>query len=117
LKVAGESLADESKKSTLVMNADQFYRATVTTEDMEKWAASTLGVIKSLNETINNAGVQLESGLARELRGLQESAQAISGDKKALEDAHNWAIAQLPVFIYLDEYPELDGHQNINQYI
>src|SRR5258708_2754853 len=29
--------------------------------------------------------------------------------------ARNWAITKLPVFIYLAEYPELQGHQNISQ--
>ena len=38
-------------------------------------------------------------------------------DDAAHTAARNWAVGLLPVFVYVDEYPELDGHQNIAEYL
>src|SRR5262249_55674546 len=32
------------------------------------------------------------------------------------QKAETWVLAQLPIFVYLDEYPVLPGHQNIVDY-
>jgi hypothetical protein len=38
-------------------------------------------------------------------------------DKDAQQQARSWAAGAIPKFIYIDEYPELDGHQDIAAYI
>jgi hypothetical protein len=48
---------------------------------------------------------------------LRSLLQAAFGDRAATEKARTWVGARLPVFIYLDEYPEINGHQNIPAYL
>ena len=48
---------------------------------------------------------------------LEELAENILGDKDAQQKARIWALSAIPKFIYVDEYPELDGHQDIAAYI
>jgi len=48
---------------------------------------------------------------------LEELAENIAGDKNAQQKAQNWAIGAIPKFIYVDEYPELCGHQDIAAYL
>ena len=33
------------------------------------------------------------------------------------EGYRTWAVGAVPKFIYVDEYPELDGHQDISAYV
>ncbi len=116
LKTACIELGDQ-EKSSLAPAVERFHDAVVSGDDIEKWAARALGVIAPLTDAITTSGVQLDSAHVKELHKLQTSAQAISGDKVALEAAQNWIVERLPVFIYLDEYPEIKGHQNITQYM
>lgn len=48
---------------------------------------------------------------------LEELAESIVGDKEAQQKARNWVVNAIPKFIYVDEYPELDGHQDIAAYV
>jgi predicted ATPase len=116
LRTAAEGL-EEDKKSAFAKAVAEFSKNAALTADMEKWAAHALGAIAPLNQAIKNSDVELDASNTLELHKLQESAKAISGDKEALEKARTWVVGLLPVFIYLDEYPELRGHQNIAQYL
>lgn len=116
LKTATEGL-EEDKRPAFAQAAAEFSKNTVWTADMEKWAGFAHGAITALNQAITNSGVELDANNARELYKLHELAKAISGDKAAVEKAKKWVVGLLPIFIYLDDYPELQGHQNIAQYL
>jgi len=51
------------------------------------------------------------------LNELQDLAELIANDENLLQKANEWVVEQLPVFIYVDEYSELAGHQNIPEYL
>jgi predicted ATP-dependent endonuclease of OLD family len=55
-----------------------------------------------------------EDGLVSE---LEELASQITKDGPGWQGARNWAVGKLPIFVYVDEYPELTGHQNIAEYL
>jgi hypothetical protein len=55
-----------------------------------------------------------EEGLLAE---LEEIADQINKDEPAWKVARQWAVSLLPTFVYVDEYPELTGHQNIAEYL
>ena len=46
---------------------------------------------------------------------VDELAQSFD-DKEEKQKAINWVDSILPVFIYVDDYPELNGHHNLNDY-
>lgn len=83
------------------------------------WALTAKPAMAALRQAVSNTGAALalgepESAFMVDLEGL---ADAIATDEKAHLDARKWAINRLPVFVYVDEYPELDGHQNIDEYL
>jgi hypothetical protein len=85
--------------------------------EAEEWAAAAGPTLSHLRKAMAKAGVTIpdrEDGLLSE---LEERAATIGGDDKAWADARNWAVSRLPVFVYIAEYPELVGHQNIAQYL
>ncbi|WP_336968828.1 hypothetical protein [Sphingobium aromaticiconvertens] len=41
-------------------------------------------------------------------------AEAIPGNEEAHKKARNWIIQRLPKFMFLEDYPEIKGQQDIN---
>ena len=48
---------------------------------------------------------------------LEEMAEAIPQNEAAHTKARNWIMERLPVFMYLEDYPEIEGHQDIAQFL
>jgi AAA ATPase domain len=85
----------------------------------ELWARAAKPVLAALRQVITNTGAALalatpESEIAEELEG---TADKITKDENAHLEARKWALSRLPVFVYVDEYPEFEGHQNIDEYL
>ena len=116
VSTASESLADD-KKAALATAVSNFSAAMAVNGEMQKWAASALSAIAALNGALTQASAKLDKEQTEKLRSLQDLAQTIAGDKEAMQKTQDWIIGKLPVFIYLDDYPELNGHQNISQYL
>lgn len=43
-------------------------------------------------------------------------AEGIPQNEEAHQKARNWIIERLPVFMYLEDYPEINGHQDIAKF-
>jgi hypothetical protein len=81
------------------------------------WAGTAAPSIANLRRTLASAAITLadrEDGLLAE---LEELASTIAADDPAQEKARNWIVSRLPIFVYVDEYPELTGHQNVAQFL
>jgi predicted ATP-dependent endonuclease of OLD family len=82
-----------------------------------QWASAAAPALAAFRKALLTASVTLadrEEGLVSE---LEELAAKISKDEPARQAARSWAVSLLPVFVYVDEYPELTGHQNIADYL
>lgn len=51
------------------------------------------------------------------IQALEIHAEHLKQDAKAHERALLWIIEQLPLFIYLDEFPHLEGNQNLPEFV
>jgi hypothetical protein len=83
------------------------------------WAVTSKPSLTALKQAISASGAAValgdsETRLATELETI---ADTIVADDAAHLEARKWAITRLPVFVYVDEYPELEGHQNIDEYL
>ncbi len=63
------------------------------------------------------AGLDLATKEDDLLTELGDLAAEIANDEPAHAAARGWVVKQLPIFVYVDEYPELAGHQNIAEYL
>jgi len=82
-----------------------------------EWAAVAAPALAEFRKTLAAVAISLpdrEEGLVAELENL---AAHINRDGPAWNAARNWAVGGLPIFIYLEDYPELAGHQNIAEYL
>lgn len=116
-KVAAENL-DETQKAALEAAIGNFNESVaVKGKKMEEWAASARGGLAAFSQATAKASVQIHEEQTRDILELKNLADTIAGDKEAMQKANDWVISKIPVFIYLDEYPGLDGYQNIAQYV
>lgn len=116
VKVASEGL-DDAHKTPLEQAARAFTDATVIKGAKEEWAVRTSSALGALRQAIARSNATLPENQEKDIVDLEQLCPTISGDAEAQQKARNWAITKLPVFIYLAEYPELQGHQNISQYL
>jgi AAA ATPase domain len=102
---------------TLNAAADAFETASSVTVLRDTWAAQVVGAAKTLRTALAGADTELTDKQEETLTDLEDLANSILGDKAAQQQARDWAVSAIPKFIYVDEYPELDGHQDIAAYI
>lgn len=88
-------------------------------EDIEAkdWAAIAAPAIAAFRKALASAGTALSEKEGKLLDELDEMAAAVPADENAHAEAQKWVVGLLPIFVYVDEYPELDGHQNIAEYL
>lgn len=119
-KVAGAVRAAAQKQeapAALDAVADAFETAASATRMRDAWANQTVAAAKALRTGLAGADAELTDKQEETLSELEELADCIVGDKDAQQQARDWAVGAIPKFIYVDEYPELDGHQDIAAYI
>jgi predicted ATPase len=116
VKVAGENL-EEARKTPLDAAIVAFSDATAIKGTKEEWAVRASAALAALRQAIARANAALPENQEKDIVDLEQLCPTISGDEEAHKKARTWATTNLPVFIYLAEYPELAGHQNIAQYI
>lgn len=107
----------QESSASLDAAADAFETATSATKLRDTWAPQTVSSAKALRTALAGADAELTDKQEEVLSELEELADSIVGDKDAQQKARSWAISAIPKFIYVDEYPELDGHQDIAAYI
>lgn len=119
-KVAAAVRAAAQKQkipATLDSAADAFETAASATQSRDTWAPQAVAAAKALRTVLAGADADLTDKQEENLSELEDLADSIVGDKDAQQHARNWAVGAIPKFIYVDEYPELDGHQDIAAYI
>ena len=116
VKAKADALAD-APKAVLESAADTFGAAICVEKEEEAWAASAPTILSALRRALASAEVELSDTQDVYITSLEDKADAIPKDKAAHNLAREWVIKQLPIFLYLDDYPEIEGHQDITAYI
>jgi energy-coupling factor transporter ATP-binding protein EcfA2 len=97
-------------------NAWATIEAALINAERKAWAAAVTAASTALRKHLGAAGIMLDEGQNELLGQLEEQAAAISGydDKMAKGSAliQKW----LPLFVYVSDFPELSGHQNLDQF-
>jgi len=115
---AVRAVAEKHENSAnLEAAADAFEACNLNMKSRDTWATPIVAAAKALRTSLAGANAELSDKQEEGLTELEELAVAIAGDKEAQQKARNWAISAIPKFIHVDEYPELDGHQDIAAYV
>lgn len=116
-KVAAGMRAKASDENALEAAADAFEAKASVTKVRETWATEFAAAAKAARTALATADAELTDAQEGILDGLEELGVSIAGDREAQKNARNWAVGAMPKFFYLDDYPELDGHQDVAAYL
>lgn len=108
---------DEPVRAALDTAADKFDGDVAPSADALAWANKAKPALAALRQAMATADVELTDTQDAHVVDLEDLADTIAGDIEGEKKARQWAIAQMPVFMYLEEYPELNGHQNIAEFL
>lgn len=118
ISAAVRALAQKQEvPTTLDAAADAFETAASATRTCDAWAPQAVAAARALRTALAGADVELTDKQEEMLSELEELSDSIVGDKDSQQKARIWAVGAIPKFIYVDEYPELDGHQDIAAYL
>ncbi|SEO16977.1 AAA family ATPase [Palleronia pelagia] len=117
VKAAASKVEEAEAKSALEAAGEAFKSAASPQEDAEAWAKAALSAVDTLETELAKADQELTETQEGHLSAIQKDARTIAGDDEARAKAIQWIEQNLPVFVYLDDYPEIPGHQNIPQFL
>lgn len=116
LKAEAEKLEPDAK-TRIEASVDEFERAMAPKRDPGAWADAAKTAIAALRKALAAAQVETTDQADALLDLLQDIAEEAAADKSLNQAARSWVIGKLPTFIYVDEYSDLQGHQNIDAYL
>ena len=116
-KVAAGVRAKAADGNTLEAAADAFEQKATVTKVRDTWTVDFAAAAKAVRTALAGADIDLTDSQEKLLGELEELSETIIGDKAAQQEARNWAIKAIPKFFYLDDYPELNGHQDVAAYM
>lgn len=115
--VAKANTLEAGPRAALEAAASAFENAIAEKVAERDWAEAAKPVLASLRVALATADVELTETQEGHLVSLEDRADAIPKDEAAHAKARDWLVEQLPVFLYLDDYPEIAGHQDISAYL
>jgi energy-coupling factor transporter ATP-binding protein EcfA2 len=110
-----EAAATEPVKAALSQLSGQLIG--VGGEKPTDWAARVVTGVAAFRQAVAAASHELPEGALEHLTRLDTLASGLVGDSDARAKAEAWVVEHMPIFIYLSEYPELEGHQNVPAYL
>ena len=84
--------------------------------DRKAWAAEAMQTATFLRTHLGAAAIVLDENHDALLARIEENARLIAGFDQAHANAHALVLGWLPRFVYVSEFPELYGHQNLDEY-
>lgn len=114
---AGAAKLTDDGKTTLEQAADAFVSAIGVGTTAAKWAEIATPALAALRQALATVGVELADAPDQRIIALEEMAESIPQNEDAHTKARDWVIERLPVFMYLEDYPEIEGHQDIAQFL
>ena len=116
VKAKAAKLTDDAK-GELERASGAFVGAISTGANAAKWAESATSALAALRQALAAADTELTDAQDQKIVALEEMAEAIPGNEEAHTKARSWIIERLPMFMYLEDYPEIEGHQDIAKFL
>lgn len=116
VKAKASKLADDTK-AELERASDAFVAAIGVGLTAAKWATSATPALAALRQALATADTELTEAQDQKVVALEEMAEEIPGNEAAHAKARGWIIERLPKFMFLEDYPEIRGQQDIAQFL
>lgn len=110
---------EDANKKVEISNALETFKKSMPndTSDKQTWATLAKQAIDKFKTALSSQDYELSEIANDNIDSLGSISANIINDNEQHKKARSWAVGKMPVFIYLHEYPDLQGHQNIPEYI
>ena len=93
------------------------FQAAVEAVAASDWAAKVTSTAKELRMSVVRASVALPDTVEALLTTIEDQANEVTSFATARNVAKKTILEWLPLFVYVADFPELDGHQNLAEYV
>lgn len=108
---------DDGPKAALTTAADTFEAQSSSKKFSLTFAEELSSAIKAFRKALAGADAELTAKQDEVLDALDSSCDSVINDNDESAAGRKWLSSNLPIFVLIDEYPELPGKQNIAQYL
>lgn len=103
----------EGDRTAVATAIDLLEAGTVPAQADETWCAELIKSVASVREAIGEAGEMPSDTIDATLAEMEAEASAVVEYDDASAKARKYIVELIPTFIYVADFPELSGHQNI----
>ena len=109
---------NEAFRTEMAEAADKFGADTTSpTSSASAWVAKAKPALATLRQTLDSAAIELTKAQDANITKLEKLTEAISSDMDGEQKARDWVAKNMPSFMYLEEYPEINGDLNIDEFL
>jgi hypothetical protein len=105
------------QKATAQASLNKLKGAVAASTPLVDYSNALRSAIKEFQAALVAATVALTETERQALVALHEQAAGPAEDAEGNQKVRDLVLKKLPVFVYLDEYPELEGHQDLAGYL
>lgn len=110
-------LALEGDHKTHVSNAWASLETANALTESKAWSTAITAAASAVRKQLGAAGIMLDDAQDELLTELEDHADDISGYDKKQDEARKLVLEWLPHFIYIADFPELYGHQDLAAFV
>lgn len=107
----------DQPNATVISALSTFCAVAAAVPSAAAWATSVLAALVTLRQTLTANAITLPTTVEEPLAAIEKNATSIVGDDKDSQQARLKIMELMPKFLYLDDYPEIEGHQDITGYL
>lgn len=116
VKAKAANLEGEGK-AALEVASDKFFVPISQGYVASSWATKAQPALAALRQAMAGYDVELSETQDSKIAELEQLSESIPQEEAKHAEARAWVLKQLPKFMYLDDYPEIKGHQDIAQFL
>ncbi|HDJ2774708.1 TPA: AAA family ATPase [Serratia rubidaea] len=80
------------------------------------WSGQAKGKPQELRKLLSKYDIELKPDSDDALDEIEDMLNEINSDTARQEEVKKWITKKLPIFVMVDEYPELNGHHHMAEY-
>lgn len=86
-------------------------------ESYQQWAVNVKEKPQELRKLLLKNNIELKDELEDSLLLIDNKVSEVLNDSEKCKLAKEWVFKTMPIFVLVDEYPEINGHHNMASYL
>ena len=112
-----DTASDDAKKQNIIGAKDKLVATNEQLGSPKVWAAAFVEAAAAVRARLGEATIVVSDALDEPLAEFEELAKDIVTYDARHGEARTLVASWIPTFIFTPEFPELHGHQNLEQYV